>query len=88
MCVHCGNHTCTCRVLNKPSTNALVAELTKLEERVKLCQIQLASEQDAYENVSLATEMYIIIHVHKVAKPFVMCCAGSLFYLVKEIKGH
>ena len=39
------------RVLNKPSGSVLIAELTKLEERVKACQIQMEKQQYAFENV-------------------------------------
>lgn len=43
---------CTCSVLNKPNSPHLITELTVLEEKVKQNQIQLASEQEAYDDVS------------------------------------
>lgn len=39
-------------VLNKPTSSHLVTELTRLEERVKRIQKELANEQEAYDDVS------------------------------------
>lgn len=58
--MHCVLY-CICRVLDNPSTSTqlLVAELTKVEERVAHCQIRLSKEQDAYEDVS---ESSVVFH--------------------------
>ena len=50
-------------MLNKPTSSRLITELTMLEEKVKQSQIRLASEQEAYDNVSwaiLATEIIML----------------------------
>ena len=47
------SHVCTSvnSVLNQPSAGALIAKLTELEERVTHCKVDMAKEQEAYEDV-------------------------------------
>ena len=45
-------HELTRSVVNKPNSSSLNTELSMLEERVKQSQIELANEQEAYDNVS------------------------------------